>query len=243
MSRSNHLIPKQLTEDLYMLPGIVNMYLIDAPEGLTLIDAGFPNGALKILDALTGLDRSPEDLRHIILTHAHPDHIGGLAAIVNASGARTYMHSLDAPIAEVGTGFRPMRAAPGVLAGVLFRLLSRPNVSVDPVHIDQHLSDGDVVPIAGGLEVIHVPGHCAGQVALLRIEWGVLFAGDVCTHVMGLGAPIGYEDRAEGERSQRKLGTLSFDMACFGHGAPIERAAAARFRRSWPDPGPSSPST
>ena len=50
----------------------------------------------------------------------------------------------------------------------------------------------------------------------------------------GLGSPIGFEDRAEGERSQRKLATLAFDVACFGHGAPITRDAGARFAMRWP---------
>ena len=106
-------------------------------------------------------------------------------------------------------------------------------MTVEPTHIDQQLMGGDRLPIAGGLDIIHVPGHCAGQVAILWTERGVLFAGDACSNLMGLGPPIGYEDREEGERSQRKLASLNFDMACFGHGRPIKHAAAARFRKAF----------
>ena len=224
---------KQLTRDLTMLPGMVNMYLIDSPEGLTLIDAGLPGSLHKVLDALRALDRQPSDLKTIVLTHAHPDHIGSLAAVVRATKARTTMHTADCPIAETGAGFRPLSAAPGLLPTLLCTIFSRANATVEPAHIDQRMADGDVLPIAGGLEVIHVPGHCAGQVALLWRDRKVLFVGDTCTNMFGLGAPIGYEDRALGESSQRKLASLDFDVACFGHGGPILHDAANRFRKAF----------
>ena len=221
---------KPVTDQLFILPGFVNMYLLDAPEGLTLIDAGLPNSEAKVLGALASLKRSPTDLKHVILTHAHPDHIGGLAAIVRASGARTYMHALDAPIAERGGGFRPMTPAPGFLPGLLFKLIIRTDTKVEPARIDQHVTDGEVIPIAGGLKVIHTPGHCAGHIALLWMDKGVLFAGDVCVNMFGLGPPIGYEDQAQGEASQCKLAEFAFDTACFGHGKPMRGDAARRFR-------------
>jgi hypothetical protein len=53
--------------------------------------------------------------------------------------------------------------------------------TVDPIRVDRLAEDDDVLPIAGGLSVIHMPGHCAGQVAILWPEYdGVLFAADVC---------------------------------------------------------------
>jgi glyoxylase-like metal-dependent hydrolase (beta-lactamase superfamily II) len=55
------------------------------------------------------------------------------------------------------------------------------------------------------IEVIHTPGHCAGQVAL-PWRWGrMLFAGDVCMNVMGLGDPVGFESLKQGRASQRKV--------------------------------------
>jgi glyoxylase-like metal-dependent hydrolase (beta-lactamase superfamily II) len=77
------------------------------------------------------------------------------------------MHPLDIPMAESGGPFRPMTPAPGLLGQVLCRLFFNPEERMEPVAIDQPLTPGDTLPIAGGIEVIHVPGHCAGQVALL----------------------------------------------------------------------------
>jgi hypothetical protein len=61
----------------------------------------------------------------------------------------------------------------------------------------------------------------------------MLFAGDVCTNLMGLGDPVGFESLKEGRASQRKLASLSFDAAGFGHGVPIAHDASTRFRNKW----------
>jgi len=104
---------------------------------------------------------------------------------------------------------------------------------VDPVPIDQPLTPGETLPIAGGLEVIHVPGHCAGQVTLLWRPRRMLFAADVCRNIMHLGDSVGFENLEEGRMSRRKLASLSFDAAGFGHGKPIARDASTRFRNKY----------
>jgi glyoxylase-like metal-dependent hydrolase (beta-lactamase superfamily II) len=213
--------------------GSANAFLIEGDDGLTLIDAGFPGKEAAIFEAIRGLGRSPHQLKHLIFTHGHPDHIGSAAAIVRETGARTYMHPLDIPMAESGGPFRPMRPAPGLLRQVLCRLFFHPDEQLEPVAIDQLLIAGDILPIAGGIEVIHTPGHCAGQVALLWRPGRMLLAGDVCTNLTGLGDPIGFESLEGGRASQRKLASLSFDAAGFGHGAPIAGDASMHFRNKW----------
>jgi glyoxylase-like metal-dependent hydrolase (beta-lactamase superfamily II) len=213
--------------------GNANAFLIEGDDGLTLIDAGYPGKEAAVFRAIRGLGRSPNQLTHLIFTHGHPDHIGSAPAIVKETGARTYMHPLHIPIAESGGPFRPMQAAPGLLWRVLCNLLYHPDRRLEPVAIDQPLIAGEVLPIAGGIEVIHTPGHCAGQVALLWRPGRMLFVGDVCMNIMGLGDPIGFESLQEGRASQRKVASLSFDAAGFGHGGSIAHDASARFRNKW----------
>src|SRR5258708_40342839 len=143
--------------------GISNSYLIEGDDGLTLIDAGYPGKEAAVFGAIRGLGHSLDQLKHVIFTHGHPDHIGSAAAIVRETGARTYLHPLDIPMAESGGPFRPLRGAPGLLGQVLCRLFYHPDQRLEPVAIDQRLTAGETLPIAGGIEVIHTPGHCAGQ--------------------------------------------------------------------------------
>jgi glyoxylase-like metal-dependent hydrolase (beta-lactamase superfamily II) len=225
---------KRVINGVHIIPmGMANAFLIEGDDGLTLIDAGFPGKEAAVFQLIRELGRSSNQLKHIIFTHGHPDHIGSAAAIVRETSAKTHMHPLDIPMAESGGPFRPMRPAPGLLGQVLCRLFFDPNKRTEPVAIDQHLGDGEIMPIAGGIEIIHTPGHCAGHVALLWRPGRMLFAGDVCTNLMGLGDPVGFESLAEGRASQRKLASLSFDAAGFGHGKPIARDASAQFRYKW----------
>lgn len=213
--------------------GGVNAVLLDDGGELNLIDAGFPGRANLLWKALDRLGRRKSQLRHLILTHAHPDHIGSAAEIVAATGAKTYIHAADAPIAMKGGPFRPMSPAPGLFNRLGFRLATRMMRDVDPVRIDQVLADGDELDVAGGLKVIGTPGHCAGQVALLWRKDKLLIAADVCTHLFGLGDPVGFEDEALGRESQRKVARLRYGAIAFGHGRAVRSRASDRMRRKW----------
>jgi len=89
---------KQIVEGLWQIGlGTVNAFLIDIDSGeLTLIDSGFAESAGKIVRAVESLGRKAADIRHIIVTHCHPDHAGRLAAIKRLTGAPVYMHASDA---------------------------------------------------------------------------------------------------------------------------------------------------
>ncbi len=225
---------KRVIKGVHVVPmGFANAFLIEGDDGLTLIDAGFPRKEAVVFAAIRGLGRSPAQLKQLIFTHGHPDHIGSAAAIVRETGARTYMHPLDIPMAESGGPFRPLIPAPGLSRRLMCKLFFHPDERLEPVAIDQPLTAGEILSIAGGIEVIHTPGHCAGQVALLWLLGRMLFVGDVCMNIMGLGDPVGFESLKEGRASQRKLARLSFDAAGFGHGEPICRDASSRFRNNY----------
>ena len=132
---------KRVIEGVHVVPmGMANAFLIEGDDGLTLIEAGYPSKEAAVFGAIRGLGRSPDQLKHLIFTHGHPDHIGSAAAIVRETGARTYMHPLDIPMAESGGPFRPMRGAPGLLGAVLCKLFFHPDERLEPVAIDQPLT-------------------------------------------------------------------------------------------------------
>ncbi|MDQ6695354.1 MAG: MBL fold metallo-hydrolase [Chloroflexota bacterium] len=230
---------KMVVPGVYRVPlGPVNAFLIDH-DGLTLIDTGIPGSAGKILDAVRDIGKKPADIRQILLTHAHADHTGSLAALKRELGVvATYMHSLDAELLRQGVAGRPVRPAPGLFNRLFYtaffaRQSGMPKV--EPAEVEHIVEDGSVLPVAGGFQVIHIPGHCAGQVAFLWPEQGgVMFAADAASNMFGLAYSPIYEDLALGRRSLRKLGKFKFEVACFGHGKPITEGAAERFARRWP---------
>ena len=84
---------KRVINGVYIVPmGMANAFLIEGDDGLTLIDAGYPGKEAAVFGAIRELGCSPDQLKYLIVTHGHPDHIGSAAAIVRETGARTYMH-------------------------------------------------------------------------------------------------------------------------------------------------------
>jgi glyoxylase-like metal-dependent hydrolase (beta-lactamase superfamily II) len=89
---------EQILPSLYRVPlKAVNAFVIDlGDDGLVLIDAGTPDDTKAILDVVGELGRRSADVRHILVTHCHADHAGGLAELKKATGAPAYMHPADA---------------------------------------------------------------------------------------------------------------------------------------------------
>ncbi|WP_267359925.1 MULTISPECIES: MBL fold metallo-hydrolase [unclassified Methylobacterium] len=223
---------KQIVVDAWLLTlGNANAILLKQGSELALIDAGFPGKEQIVFDAISALGRRPTDLKHLVFTHGHPDHIGSAAAIVRATGARTYMHAADVPLAESGGPFRPMAPAPGLVHALMYKLVWNQNERMEPFRIDQHIADGETLPILGGLQAIHVPGHCAGQVALMWQGRRLLLGGDTFIHILGVSDPIAFEDEAEGRASQRKLAALDFQAVAFGHGKAIIENGPGKLQR------------
>lgn len=215
--------------------GYVNAYLVDGDE-LTLVDAGLPGVAKVFLQEIRNAGRRPEDLRHVAITHHHTDHAGSLAKLVEeVPGARVYAHPLDVPVI---TGEKPVPGPnPGSILGkVLGPLVMRMQPSrLQHVDIGGMVEDGTEIPAAGGMTVVHTPGHTAGHVSYLKPgNGGVLFAGDAAANMFGrVGLPIGMftEDMYQARQSMAKIAALDFDAAVFGHGSVLKGKANAAFRR------------
>ena len=226
---------RQITPSVFEVPlGIVNAFLVNHEE-LILIDTGLEGSTHELIQAIEQIGRVPGDLRHILVTHCHADHAGGLAAIQKTCDATTYMHPVDAAMVQQGRAKRPLTPAPGLLNQVLYKkfIATSPD-QIPPTSIDREINDGEVLDIAGGLHTLHVPGHCAGQLAFFwPQEGGVLFAADSASHMGWLQPMIAYEDYQLGIRSLRKLTVYPFEVACFGHGKAIEKRAVQQFRQKW----------
>ncbi len=215
--------------------GVANAYLIDHGN-LTMVDAGPPGSDKKILNYLTRIGKKPEDLDQILITHFHQDHIGGLARMIELTGAKTFMHAADADELEGGRCFRPeVQISPGLKNQLVYNLFIRGVArTISPLHVSDRVKDGDYLFIGKGIRAIATPGHTAGHISYLYPEHGgILFGGDAAESTFGLNLMIFYEDLANGRDSLKKLANESFQVACFGHGAPILKAAQKAFKKKF----------
>jgi glyoxylase-like metal-dependent hydrolase (beta-lactamase superfamily II) len=216
---------------LYRLElGFVNAYLVSTRAGLVLVDTGMPGNEGDVMAAIAALAGPRAHVALIVVTHAHLDHSGSLAALRDATGAPAAMHPLDARLVRAGLSGRPMEAAPGMQETMADFL--GPPLPVTPTAIDLQLVPGASVPGIPELSALHVPGHSAGQVAL---RWnqhgGVLVAADAVDHSgCRLQPPPIAEDLAVAAATVTALADLEFEVAVFGHGPPIANSAGAALR-------------
>jgi glyoxylase-like metal-dependent hydrolase (beta-lactamase superfamily II) len=213
----------RLADGIWRIPtapgDMINSFAVaGADGGVTLVDAGlaYRPARARLLAGLRAIGAGLEDVRDVVVTHAHPDHTGGLAALVARSGAGVLVHERDAVYLRDG---RTPRTSRGKI-----RRFAR----VTPT---REFIDGEELP--GGLRVVHVPGHSPGHVALLHQATGVLVPGDSVVNLAGVRyAPAFLCTDAGRNRSNAadRLGDLDFEVAAFTHGPDLRRNAKAAVR-------------
>jgi glyoxylase-like metal-dependent hydrolase (beta-lactamase superfamily II) len=226
---------KRVTPSIWSLNlGSCNCFLLRSTSGYALVDTGLQKHGDKILDALKQAGIAASEVNYILLTHAHKDHAGSAAQLKEMTGATVIAHALDAEIIESGVHQRPMTPAPGFLNRILFQLFVKDLLPVPPVKVDRCVVDGETLHELDGLQVIHTPGHSAGQIAFFwPQDRGVLFVGDAAANTLGLRLSISYEDLQLGKKTLARLAKLPFSKACFGHGQTLSSGAAGKFIRRW----------
>lgn len=216
----------EIVDCIHQVDGVnANVYLLIVGEELTIVDTGLPKNAEKILGYVRKIDRQPSDIRKILLTHCHIDHVGSAYELKRISGAQVGVHQDDA---DFVSGKKNMPAPKGAV-GIALRAVS-PFFKFRPVKPDITLHDNEKV---GGLTVIHTPGHTPGSISLYEPVRRVLFVGDAVRFVEGNinGPPERFTlDTRQAIKSIEKISQLDFNVMLSGHGDPLRPNASERVR-------------
>ena len=178
-------------------------YIIEDSAGdLHVVDPGIESGDnwALLLQNLRGIGKSVSDVRAVVATHLHPDHLGLAARIRAASGARLILHrEEDSAVGELTLGTREEEVSQraerwGVPAAHRGRL-ARSNTSAEVASFppaDLVCEDGDQVPVPGReLQVIHTPGHTSGHICLRERQERIIFTGDHVLPTINSGIGLG----------------------------------------------------
>src|SRR4051794_22477508 len=215
----------------------VNAYVIEGDE-LTLVDcgtAGHPSCAQALEVALDATGHALEQVRRLVLTHVHSDHMGLAQLVLDRSGAQLWAHPDDAHFYDAILDterivaarerrarqegvpehrLEPFRTAAEELEGAL-----------GPVTPTHHLTDGVTV---SGFEVKETPGHCPSHVCLIQNATGVAIVGDLICPAFVPWLDYGYsaDPLAQTFASLDALDALGATLALPGHGRPIKDVRA-----------------
>ena len=211
--------------------GNVHAFLLDNGNGLTLVDTLFDADAHRILAQVQAIGKTVRDIKHIILTHAHRSHLGGLAKLKELTGAQVYAHEWEADIISGDRKAQPVAILPypPYRAYLLQIGLNLDIAKHSPIEVDNFVHEGDRI---GPLRVIFAPGHSPGHLAFYWPERRALIAGDaVCTWpTFMLGWKGFLLNPRQHQASLRRLAELDAEVLCVGHGEPLTAGGAAHLR-------------
>ncbi len=213
----------RLADGVWRIPtapgNMINSFAVaDSDGGVTVVDAGLKywSARARLIAGLREIGAGPQDVRRVVVTHAHPDHAGGLAALLGLTGGTAVLaHEREAVYLRDGRTPRTHRGRARTFAKVI---------------VTTEFQHGSLLP--GGLRAVHTPGHSPGHTALLHEESGVLITGDAVMNLRGVRYSPAFfcTDPDRSRNSADRLADLDFEIAAFAHGPELRHGARAAVR-------------
>lgn len=226
---------EEIVDGVYRIcAGRSNIYLL-AGEDLTLVDTGMPGEEENVIDCIDKIGRSIKELGHILITHAHMDHMGSLAALKKESGAKVVASRIE--VDYIKGAKKTWTMAREGFAGKLFKgalfFMETFVFDYEPTDVDIPCQGGETIESFGGIQVIASPGHSPGSMSYYLKDRSILFTGDALSGVPELRLPprLGCADYPEALKSVKKFTELDFELCLFGHGNPLTNKASLMVKR------------
>ncbi|MEI7857833.1 MAG: MBL fold metallo-hydrolase [Methanomicrobiales archaeon] len=218
----------EIITGIHQVDGVNGNGYILVRDGLTVIDTGIPAGSGNtILSYIRNtMYREPKEIKTIIITHFHMDHIGGVATLKRAApGAKIAIGMADAGYVS---GQIPLPVYPG-FRGLLLRFAGAiMNPGTFP--LDILLNEGDRI---GDLLCVSIPGHTPGSIGLYDERTKAFFCGDILRYngqSLAEGPVLFTQDLRESHQSIRKIALLDIEVLLPGHGVPLRDRASETVR-------------
>ncbi|MCK8670019.1 MBL fold metallo-hydrolase [Rhodococcus sp. HM1] len=224
----------------------VNCYVVEDDDGVTLLDAGLPSMWQMVEEVLARCRRAPVDIRALILTHAHFDHLGFAARARREWNVPILVHPGDERLAAHPYRYTPQRnrflyalTHPRSLP-ILARMAAAGALTVKGVRDVEKLSTGTALDVPGRPVAAHTPGHTDGHCILHLADRGVVFSGDALVtldpYTGGEGPQIvasaATKDTRRAIESLTAIAATGAGTVLPGHGAPWTDGVEEAVRRA-----------
>ncbi|HLS73090.1 MAG TPA: MBL fold metallo-hydrolase [Actinomycetaceae bacterium] len=218
----------------------VNCYLVEDDDGVTLVDAGLPAMWGQLGQALRSIGRRPSELRALVLTHAHFDHVGLARRLQQRLGLPVWAHAADHHLAAHPYRYaheNPRAAYPvkhPAALPILLKVAGAGALWVRGVRDVRELQTGTTLPLPGRPRVLATPGHTYGHVALHLPDRDAVLSGDALVTLDPYTARTGPRivagaataDFEQNLRTLDAIGETGAGVVLPGHGEPWREGAA-----------------
>lgn len=219
-------------------PGLVNAYLVEDRGAVTVVDAGAAGYWSALPRELAAMGRTLDDVKAVLLTHAHADHIGFAERIRRDRGVRVHVQIDDVPLTrapqtpkwEGKLGFGALRFIAFAIGAGMLR-------TPPPIVEVSTFADGETIDVPGRPRAIHVPGHSPGSAVLHLAQRDLAFIGDAFVTLDVLSGATGPRmspfngDRAQAYASLARLDGMDARLVLPGHGEPWTRGLREALER------------